>query len=70
MSYIQEVQVAAGCCRGNECTNSLIRDMQISKAYSVIPWSHDEAINIRRVLGRRRGDLGAKMWLVTLIGTH
>lgn len=27
--------------------------MQISKAYSVIPWSHDEAVNIRRVLGRR-----------------
>lgn len=27
--------------------------MQIPKAYSVIPWSHDEAVNIRRVLGRR-----------------
>ena len=46
--------MAAGCCRGSECANSLIRDMQISKAYSVIPWSHDEAVNIRRALGRRR----------------
>lgn len=42
--------------------NSLIRDVQISKAYSVKPWSHDEAVNTRRVLGAQiLGDLGAKM---------
>lgn len=63
--------MAAGCWRGSKCANSLIRDMQISKAYSVKPWSHDEAVNIRRVLGAQTlGDLGGKMWLVTVIGTH
>lgn len=38
--------------------------MQISKAYSVIPWSHDEAVNIRRVLGRDFGDL----WSQDVVG--
>lgn len=54
--------MAAGCWRVSKCANSLIRDVQISKAYSVKPWSHDEAVNTRRVLGAQTlGDLGAKM---------
>lgn len=54
--------MAAGCWRVSKCANSLIRDVQISKAYSVKPWSHDEPVNTRRVLGAQTlVDLGAKM---------
>lgn len=50
MCHTYREQAAAGCCGGSSCANSLIRDMQRSKTYSVIPWSRVEIISIGRFL--------------------
>lgn len=64
---MQETQVAAGCCGGNKCANSLIREMQISKTYFVISCSQVEAIDIGRIL--RVPTFGGS-WSQDVVGLH